>query len=339
MVFTLEPHRAYIIAEAGVNHDGKKEQAMRLIDVAAEAGADAVKFQLFDADELTAKDAPLASYQERSGEKSQQDMLRRLMLPREAYRTLKEHADTKGIDFIVTPFDADGAHFLKSLGVEAVKIGSGELTNLPLLREVAALHIFTILSTGMAAMEDIAEATKPFMEAKTPFALLQCVSAYPAPKHEINLHAMHTLRDTFSVPVGYSDHTMGIDIAIAAAALGAEIIEKHLTLGSTLLGPDHAVSLEPAAFAEMVQSIRAVESALGSGEKKCQPSEEETRSVVRRSIVLRTDVVAGTRITEDLLTLKRPGTGMPPSVLSQIIGKRLTVDVTAGTLLLPDMLA
>lgn len=337
MVFPLHPHRAFIIAEAGVNHDGKTEQALALIDAAAEAGADAVKFQMFDADELTAADAPLAAYQERSGEKNQRDMLRRLTLPREEYRILQERAAQKKIAFIVTPFDAKSAQFLASIGVQILKIGSGEITNLPFLRAVAALHIPTILSTGMSSMQEIAEAVEPFLQTKTPYALLHCVSAYPAPVDQINLRAMQSMRQTFSVPVGYSDHTLGMEVALAAVAHGAEILEKHLTLDATLSGPDHAASLEPAAFASMVRGIRMTEVAGGSAEKICQPCEEQTRAVVRRSIVLAVDALAGAVLTEEMLTLKRPGTGMPPQMMSQIVGARLARPVSAGTLLTSDM--
>lgn len=333
----MQADRTYIIAEAGVNHDGNTEQALTLIDAAAGAGADAVKFQLFDAEELTAAHAPLAAYQERSGEENQQDMLKRLMLPREDFRTLKDRADEKNIDFIVTPFDADGARFLVEMGVQTIKIGSGEITNLPFLRAVAALHVFTILSTGMASMEEIKKAVEPFIAAHTPFAVLHCVSAYPAPANQINLRAMQTLRDACNVPVGYSDHTLGIDVAVAAVAAGAQILEKHLTLDTTLRGPDHAMSLEPALFKKMVMHIRSVEAVLGSPQKQCQPCEEHTRDVVRRSLVFTRDAPAGSVITEDLLTLKRPGTGMPPSAVSHVIGKCLSVDAIAGTLLLPDM--
>lgn len=338
MVFPLHPHRAFIIAEAGVNHDGNTEQALALIDAAAEAGADAVKFQMFDADELTAADAPLAAYQERSGEKNQRDMLRRLTLPREDYRILQERAAQKKIGFIVTPFDADSAQFLAGIGVEMLKIGSGEITNLPFLRAVAALHIPTILSTGMSSMEEIAAAVEPFLQTKTPYALLHCVSAYPAPVEQIHLRAMQSIRQQFSVPVGYSDHTLGTEVALAAVAHGAEILEKHLTLDATLPGPDHAASLEPSVFASMVRGIRMIEAAEGSTEKICQPCEEPTRAVVRRSIVLAVDVSAGVELAEDMLTLKRPGTGMAPQMMSQIVGARLARPVSAGTLLTPNML-
>src|SRR3989344_5334876 len=286
MSFLLPGNGVYIIAEAGVNHDGNKEQARRLIDIAAEGGADAVKFQLFDADELASADAPLALYQKRSGEESQRAMLRRLSLPLEDYRALKAYAEKKDLDFITTPFDAESAHFLADLGVKAIKIPSGEITNIPFLREVASLQIFTIISTGMSTLAEVRDAVVPFDEQQTPYALLHCVSAYPAPVDQVNLAAMETMRAAFRVPIGYSDHTEGIEVALAAAALGADILEKHFTLDRSLPGPDHAASLEPAALHALVKGVRLVEQSLGTPEKRCQPCEEDTRRVVRRSLVV-----------------------------------------------------
>lgn len=344
----LPEHRPYIIAEAGVNHDGKVEKALRLIDIAAEAKADAVKFQLFDPEEIVSMQAPLAAYQERSGEEDQYRMLQRLALPQRTYRTLKEHAKQRGIDFITTPFDAASAQFLADLGVKEMKIPSGEITNTPFLRKVAALKIFTIISTGMSNLEEVLEAVAPFEQEQTPFALLHCVSSYPAPLNQIHLRAMETLENTFHVPVGYSDHTEGIAVAITAAKLGARIIEKHFTINRKDAGPDHAASLEPHELTEMIRIMRdqhaleeapLVEEALGTREKRCQPCEEDVRNVARRSVVLRREVAAGAILTATMLALKRPGIGIAPKNLPETIGKRAVKDLPAGTILTPALLS
>lgn len=344
----LPEHRPYVIAEAGVNHDGRVEKALQLIDIAAEARADAVKFQLFDPEEIVSVQAPLAAYQERSGEENQYRMLRRLALPRETYRSLKEHAEQRGIDFITTPFDAASAQFLANLSVKAMKIPSGEITNLPFLQSVASLHIFTVISTGMATLDEVREAVEPFSRAGTPYALLHCVSAYPAPIDQINLRAMETLHREFGVPVGYSDHTEGTAIAITAAKLGARIIEKHFTISREDPGPDHAASLEPRELIEMIRIMRdqralqeapLVDEALGTEEKRCQPCEEDVRTVARRSVVLTQEVAAGAMLTATMLTLKRPGTGIAPKNLLETIGKKVTKDLPAGTILTAALLS
>ncbi|NOS67642.1 MAG: N-acetylneuraminate synthase [Candidatus Peribacteraceae bacterium] len=338
----------YIIAEAGVNHDGSLAKARQLIDIAADAGADAVKFQLFNPDEIAAAQAPLAEYQKRSGEESQHAMLTRLTLPLEDYRQLKDYAETKGLAFIVTPFDSDSARFLASLGVTVLKIPSGEITNLPFLREVAALRIFTIISTGMSTIEEIQEAVAPFKNAGTEFALLHCVSSYPAPADQINLRAMQTLSDAFSVPVGYSDHTEGIAVAVTAVSIGARILEKHFTINKKDPGPDHAASLEPDELKEMIRIIKdpdalrnakVVQEALGTGEKICQPCEMNTRAVARRSLVLTRGVKAGEKITVDMIAIKRPGTGIAPKEFESVLGKTLTHALRAGAVLTRDHLA
>lgn len=343
--FTLPTGRAYVIAEAGVNHDGKFEKAKQLIGVAANAKANAVKFQLFDPDELVSANAPLAEYQERSGEENQHAMLQRLALTQENFRELKEYAESKGLDFITTPFDTASAKFLASLGVKAMKIPSGEITNLPFLKEVAALHIFTIISTGMSTLEEVREAVEPFLTLNVPFALLHCVSSYPAPVHQVNLAAMKTLEKEFSVPIGFSDHTEGIAVAVTAAALGAKILEKHFTIKKTDPGPDHAASLEPSELTEMIRIIRdpaalntfpIVKAAIGTAEKICQPCERNTRDVARRSLVLKQSVKAGQKLTADMLAVKRPGTGLPPKMFEKIVGKAAKRDLDAGSLLRED---
>jgi N-acetylneuraminate synthase len=338
-VGSLAEKKVYIIAEAGVNHDGSVDKARRLIDIASEAKADAVKFQLFRPDELASPDAPLASYQERSGEESQHAMLQRLTLPLEEYGALKTYAEKKDLDFITTPFDAESATFLAGIGVQAIKIPSGELTNLPFLRQVAELSVFTIISTGMSSLEEIRDAVGPFEQHRTPYALLHCVSAYPAPMDQINLRAMDTMRSVFQVPIGYSDHTLGIEVSLAAAALGASIIEKHFTINRNDPGPDHAASLEPGELHALVQGIRTIGQALGSEKKECQFCEINTRDVARRSLILTRSVKAGEPLTADMIAIRRPGTGLPPKDVDRVIGKKVARDLDAGSLLSSDVLA
>ena len=343
----LHSGRVFIIAEAGVNHNGDPALARQLIDAAAAAGADAVKFQLFDPSEIVSRDAPLAAYQKNSGEESHHAMLMRLTLPLKEYAALKKHAEKKGIGFLVTPFDIQSARFLATLGVPAIKIPSGEITNLPFLRQVADLRLFTILSTGMSTMEEVRDAISPFREKRVSFALLHCVSCYPAPVGQINLRAMEALKKEFSVPIGYSDHTEGIDVAVTAAALGAALLEKHFTINRDLPGPDHAASLEPDELTAMItiirdsaamKNVRLVEAAFGDGIKKCQPCEENVRAVARRSVVLTRSVPAGTVITHAMLAIKRPGTGIPPRDYDRVAGKRTKKELHAGTVLTWDFL-
>lgn len=329
MSFALPSGKTFIIAEAGINHNGDATLARRMIDVAIESGADAVKFQMFDVDELLSPSAPLADYQQKSGEENQYEMLRRTQLSTETFRELHAYAQEKGILFIVTPFDAASAHFLFDLPVPAIKIPSGEITNIPFLKEVAAMHRYTIISTGMCDMDEVRTATDIFHNAGTDFALLHCVSSYPAPFEQINLCAMDLMREEFGVPVGYSDHTQGIEVALAAVARGAAIIEKHFTLDRTLPGPDHSASLEPAELAAMVRGIRIIEQAVGKKEKQCQPCEQDVRNMARRSVALKHAVSAGTTLTENMLTTKRPGTGIAPANLASVIGRITQHDLHA----------
>ncbi len=347
MSFSFAPEGLYVIAEAGVNHNGDIGLAKRLIDVAADAGADAVKFQMFDTDEIAAEGAPLAAYQERSGESSQKAMLRRLELPRDDFRLLKDHAEAKGIEFMTTPFDAESAETLAAMGVRIIKIPSGELTNIPFLERVATLRIPVIISTGMATLEEVRDAVAPFSSLSVPFALLHCVSSYPAPADQINLRAMETLRSAFGVPVGYSDHTEGIEVPLMAVKCGALIIEKHFTLDRSMTGPDHAASLEPAELKEMIRrmrdraviaSVKIPTQFLGDGVKRCQPCEENVRLVGRRSVTLARDLPAGTRLQTDMLAIRRPGTGIAPKELASVVGRTLTEDLPAGTVLVWNML-
>jgi N,N'-diacetyllegionaminate synthase len=332
----------FIIAEAGVNHDGSLETARRLVDAAAAAGADAVKFQTFKADRLVTASAPKAAYQTAStpaGE-GQHAMLRRLELSADAHRALAAACRERRIAFLSTPFDEDSADLLAELGVPAFKIGSGELTNLPFLVHVAKKGRPLIVSTGMATLSEVEAALHAVAEARNrQVVLLHCVSNYPADPADVNLRAMATMTRAFGVPVGYSDHTTGLEIAIAAVALGACVIEKHFTHDRTAPGPDHRASLEPAELAALVRGIRATEASLGHGRKEPAPSEAATALVARRSLVVAKAVRAGTVLTEDLIAIKRPGTGLPPAMRHWVIGRRAAEDLAADTVLTLDMLS
>ena len=330
----------FVIAEAGVNHNGDLKMARALIDVAIVAGADAVKFQTFQADRLVTPDAPKAEYQlQTTGEgESQLEMLRRLELSANAHRELQSYCDKRGIVFLSTPFDEDAVELLDELGVPAFKISSGDLTNSPLLEYVARKGKPVILSTGMSELSELIEAVSVLNTAgcENP-VLLHCVSNYPADPAEVNLRAMQTMRAAFDVPVGFSDHTQGIDVALAAVALGACVIEKHFTLDRTLAGPDHRASLEPAELRELVRSIRRVESALGSGRKMPVASEIETAKIARRSLVAARDIPAGAILERDMITMRRPGTGMSPATIESMLGRKVMRDIPSGTLLDGDM--
>ena len=332
---------SYIIAEAGVNHNGDVELARRLIDAAAEAGADAVKFQTFSADKLVMPEAPKAEYQKRSTEQdgSQLEMLRALELSQEDHRALLEHACERGITFLSTPFDEDSADFLHALGVCAFKIGSGDLTNLPLLEHVAGLGKPMIVSTGMATLGEVEQGVETIRRGGCDqLALLHCVSNYPAQASDANLRAMQTLAKAFGVPVGWSDHMRDDDVVVAAVALGACLVEKHFTLDCTLPGPDHKASLEPNELARMVQRVRHIEQALGDGRKRPAASETEMRNIARRSLVLVRAVPSGQELTRADLGVKRPGTGLSPVLLPHVLGRRLRHDAPAGTILTLEML-
>jgi len=325
----------YVIAEAGVNHNGDLNTALGLVAAAAAAGADAVKFQTFQASEIAISDAPKAAYQaERDKESSnQREMLRRLELDAAAHRALSARCVERGIDFLSSPFGLRDLQLILDSGVHAIKLGSGEITNLPLLQAAGRSGLPVYLSTGMSSLGEVAIAVEALKKAGARVTLMHCLSAYPAPPEEINLRAMDALADAFQVPVGFSDHTLGIGIAIAAAARGATVIEKHLTLDRTLPGPDHAASLEPEEFAVMVREIRHVAAALGDGVKRVMPSEAANRAVSRKSIVAARDLAAGELLSRDSLTTKRPGTGLSPMVIDQVLGLRLKHDVRADTLL------
>lgn len=331
----------FLIAEAGVNHNGQLDLACALVDAAAAAGVDAVKFQTFRAEELATPDAPKAAYQEAAVlRESHLEMLRWLELDPKDHRALSDHCRTRGVRFLSSPFDSESADLLADLGVEAYKVGSGELTNHPLLAHLARRGLPILLSTGMANLGEVEAALQTIEANGAPdVALLHCVSAYPAVAEDANLRAMHTLATAFGLPTGYSDHTKGIEVALAAVALGAVLLEKHLTMDRTLDGPDHAASLEPDELAAMVRSVRAVEVALGDGRKRPAAVERECADAARRSLVAAQDLPEGTVLTAPLIALRRPGTGLPPALLPHVLWRTLRVDVRQGDLLTLEMLA
>lgn len=329
-------HKVFVIAEAGVNHNGSLTIAKKMIDVAACAGADAVKFQTFRADNLVVRSAEKAQYQiANTGlDESQYAMLKRLELNRAEFKALSEYAKKKRLVFLSSPFDKESVDLLYEIGVAAFKIASGELTNLPLIKYIAKKHKPIILSTGMANLSEIKEALKLIRkQGAREVILLHCVTDYPAKFESVNLKAMQTLRDIFKIPVGLSDHTSGIMIPIAAAAMGACIIEKHFTLDKNLPGPDHEASLDPDELEEMVKAIRCVKKAMGNGIKKPTKSEERIKKIVRRSIVARVNIHKGTRIAASMLDIKRPGTGIAPKFLVRLVGKNAKRDIKQDALL------
>jgi N,N'-diacetyllegionaminate synthase len=328
----------FVIAEAGVNHNGDPARALALVDAAAAAGADAVKFQTFSADALATADAPQAGYQRsRAAATSQREMLRALELPVEGLRAARDRASERRIAFLSTPFDLASVRLLAELGVPAFKVGSGDLTNLILLRAVAAHGLPMLVSTGMATLHEVEAAVSALRAAgDPPLVLLQCTSAYPASAGDANLRAMNVLRERFGVPVGYSDHTLGIATATAAAALGAAVIEKHLTVDRTLPGPDHAASLEPAEFERLVLAVAEAHAALGDGVKVPRPDEEDARLVARRSLVTTRAISAGSIFSSDDLDAMRPATGISPLEVDDVIGRAALTDLPAGKLLQPE---
>ena len=330
-----------IIAEAGVNHNGNLEMALRLVDSAAEAGADVVKFQTFKSEQVVSPVAPKAEYQVQTtgNAESQLEMVKKLELPPEAFQLIARRCVERGITFLSSPFDYDSVDLLEELGVVAYKTGSGELTNLPFLSYIAAKGKPIILSTGMANLDEVAVAVDAVKAAgNRDLVILHCVSNYPAAASSVNLRAMKTLEEEFGVPVGYSDHTEGIAVPIAAASLGACVIEKHFTLDCNLPGPDHRASLEPSQLAAMVRAVRTVEAALGDGVKRPAAEELSTASVARRSLVAAHDLPAGTVLAESMIAIRRPGTGLPPALLRQLVGRRLRQDLPAGNLFTLEML-
>jgi len=331
----------FIIAEAGVNHNGSIQMARELVDVAAEAHADAVKFQTFKPEKVCSPAAPKATYQLQTtgGDESQLEMGKKLELPFEAFRELQAYCKSQDVLFLSTPFDYESADFLSELSVPAFKIPSGEITNLPFVEHIARKGQPLIVSTGMSTLDEVDKTVKTICATgNQQIVLLQCVSNYPAQPSSVNLRAMHTLAKAFDVPVGYSDHTTGTEIASAAVALGACVIEKHFTISRDLPGPDHRASLEPDELAAMVRRIRNVEAALGDGEKRPALEEANTAAVARRSLVAARHIAAGTVMTEELIVILRPGTGLPPTMRPQLLGRRARRDIEPGTLLSLDMM-
>ena len=320
-----------IIAEAGVNHEGELTTALRLVDAATDCGADIVKFQTFTADSLATPDADKAEYQKvtTSIKETQFEMLRKLELSHTDHLVIIERCQERGIGFLSTGFDIESVNMLMGLEIDRIKIPSGEITNLPYLRHIGGLGRPIILSTGMADLEEVRSALDVLLSAGTPkedVTVLHCTTEYPAPMCDVNLQALVTMRDAFGVNVGYSDHTMGHEVAVAAVALGACVIEKHLTLDRTAAGPDHSASLEPAEFADMVRAIRNIELALGNGIKIPQPSEIDNMAVARKSLVAAAAIREGDQFTSVNITTKRPGSGLSPMLLDDVLGRKATRD-------------
>lgn len=318
-------NKTFIIAEAGVNHNGSLELAKQLIDAAVEAGADAVKFQTFKAENLVSKNAQKADYQKQTTDQAetQFEMIKKLELDVATHNELIAYCQQKNIMFLSTPFDHDSIELLHELGLEIFKIPSGEITNLPYLRQIGRLNKEVILSTGMANLGEIEAAINVLVQAGTErskITLLHANTEYPTPMQDVNLRAMQTIGQAFGLPYGYSDHTLGIEVPIAAVALGASVIEKHFTLDKTMEGPDHKASLEPDELKAMVSAIRNIEQALGSSIKQPSPSEAKNKPIARKSLVAKTDIKQGEIFTEQNLAIKRPGTGISPMRWDEVLG-------------------
>ncbi len=327
--------KCWVIAEAGVNHNGSLELAKDLICAAKRAGVDAVKFQTFLPDKLASKVAEKAEYQKRDGvDDSQVSMLSKLVLSKTDHQDLMVFCKKQGIVFFSSPFDEESSDLLEDLGVPLFKIGSGEITNLPFLKHVAKKGKPIILSTGMSNLGEVETAVRLIQnEGCRELTLLHCTSNYPADPQNCNLKALHTLKQAFGLPVGYSDHTMGIEISLAAVALGAEVIEKHLTLDQKLPGPDHEASLNPDEFESLVKGIRRIEASLGNGVKEMTASEAPIRDIARKSLVAACDLKAGVSLTESHILIKRPGMGISPGQKELMVGRKLKKDIKADDLL------
>lgn len=322
----MNPPKVTVIAEAGVNHNGSLATALELVEAAATAGADIVKFQTFDPHDLAGPDAPTADYQRVStgGQRSQRAMLESLVFTPDQWVAVRDHCRSCGIEFLSTAFDRQSLDQLIVLGVKRIKVPSGEITNRRLLEYVADQGLPVMISTGMCDTTEAADALSVLMSRGLPphlVTVLHCTSAYPAPFEDLNLRAMESLREALGVAVGYSDHSLGPEVAVAAVSLGATIIEKHITLDTSAPGPDHAASMEPPAFRSMVEMIRHIEQALGDGRKRCMPSELAVRDVARRSLVAACDISTGTVLTSDMITATRPGTGTSPMAIDDWLGR------------------
>ena len=330
----------FIIAEAGVNHNGSLKLAKKLVDAAKKAGADAVKFQTYTTEDLVTKNAPKAAYQKKTvpGE-SQFEMLKALELSISDFKALSSYCQKRKIMFLSTPFDIKSADLLLDLGMKVFKISSGDLTNIPMLLHIAKYKRPIILSTGMATMQEVKEAVKALYSAgNRNLIVLHCTSNYPTRYEDVNLRAMDTMAKELELPVGYSDHTYGPEVAVAAAARGACVIEKHFTLSKKMKGPDHMSSLEPGDLAKLVTSIKNISLAMGDGVKAPKRAEKDVRRVARKSIVAKADIVAGQKMDEDLIAIKRPGTGIEPKYYSKIIGKTAKRTIKKDSLILWSMI-
>jgi N,N'-diacetyllegionaminate synthase len=334
--------RTVIIAEAGVNHNGKLELAKQLIEAAAAAGADYIKFQTFKAEKLVAASAQKAAYQQvntGNSSESQLQMLKKLELDRNAHEVLMEHAQSCNIRFLSTAFDLDSIDLLIELEIDFFKIPSGEITNLPYLKKVGISGKPVVLSTGMSDMEDIANAVSVLMNVgvkKEQLTILHCNSEYPTPMQDVNLKAMQTIGKKFGVKIGYSDHTLGIEVPIAAVAMGASCIEKHFTLDKNMEGPDHKASLEPHELSAMVTAIRNIEQALGDGEKEVSPSEFKNQALARKSIIAALPIKKGEVFTAQNLDVKRPAKGLSPMLWNKVLGKKAQHNYQPDDLILLD---
>jgi N,N'-diacetyllegionaminate synthase len=326
----------HIIAEAGVNHNGSFALACKLAEAAKKAGADCIKFQTFKSENLVSRSAKKAEYQKKTtGDSSQQDMLKKLELSFDEFLDLKKYCEDAGICFLSTPFDFDSIDFLNTIDMPFWKIPSGEVTNLPYLLALAKTGKPVVMSTGMCTLQEIRDAIDVLQANGTKeIKLLHCNTEYPTPFEDVNLKAMETMRDEFRMEVGYSDHTKGIEVPIAAVSLGATIIEKHFTLDRNMEGPDHKASLEPQELAEMVCCIRNIEKALGTGDKTPTPSETKNITVARKSIVAKTKIKAGDTLTEDNITVKRPGTGISPMKWFEVLGTKAVKDFDEDELII-----
>ena len=336
-------NRVFIIAEAGVNHNGDIAVALQLCDAAKKTGADAVKFQTFRAEDLVVRGAPTAQYQARqTGDQDQFFMLERLELSEAQHQQIKAHCDEIGIEFFSTPFSVNALDMLVKLGVKRLKLSSGELTHRALVEHAAASQLPLLMSTGMGTMEEITEAVNWIKTARGHLqgvVVLHCTSAYPAPDATLNLLAMKSMARDLNVATGYSDHSLGIEAPLAAVALGACVIEKHLTLDKKMAGPDHSASLEPEEFARMVQGIRRVSAMLGDGVKAPLPEELDTARIARRSVVAAVDIAVGEIIAADQLICRRPATGIAPRDLHRVVGQSALTAIAAGTVLQWDQLS
>jgi len=319
-------NRVFIIAEAGVNHNGNVKIAKKMIDAAVSADADAIKFQSFKTEKMISKFAPKATYQKKKAcdKESQFDMIKKLELDEKAHSELISYCNRKGILFLSTPFDFESTELLDKFGLKIFKISSGEITNLLLLRKIGVLRRKVIISTGMADLKEVKDALDILIKSGTPkenITVLHCNTEYPTPFKDANLRAMLTIKNAFKVNVGYSDHTCGIEAAVAAVALGAKVIEKHFTLSRNMEGPDHKASLEPHELKTMVKAIRNIEIALGDGIKKASSSEKKNKPIARKSIIAKTDIKRGEAFTEENITVKRPGYGISPMMWKKVLGK------------------